>query len=118
MPVPPNEGRSLTRARARRGLRSQIAAYRQELECGSPYKARREWLDWQIRKAEKRLSSAAGWAYLCPGDLPSGQAILREALLCFSPGTTPVGSARRPAPARLTSSCGSVPAHFLTPSCA
>jgi hypothetical protein len=46
--------------RARRGLRSQIAAYRQE-----------------IRKAETRLSSAAGWAYLCPGDLPSGQASVR-----------------------------------------
>jgi len=77
MPGPADRTRpGSPRARARRGLRGQMAAYRQELECGSPYKDRREWLDWQIRKAEK-LSSAAGWAYLCPGDLPSGQASVR-----------------------------------------
>lgn len=37
-------------------LRGQIAACWQELEHGSPHRARREQLEWQIRKAEKRLA--------------------------------------------------------------
>ena len=97
MPGPADRTRpGSPRARARRGLRGQMAAYRQELECGSPYKDRREWLDWQIRKAEK-LSSAAGWAYLCPGDLPSGQASVRggDATGKCNPAP-PERSARRP----------------------
>jgi hypothetical protein len=54
MPRPLNEHQSLEQERAE--LPGQIAAYRQELENGSPHLARREWLDWQIRKAEKRLA--------------------------------------------------------------
>jgi DNA repair exonuclease SbcCD ATPase subunit len=53
MPRPHNERQSLEQERA--GLARQLAAYRQELENGSPHKTRWEWLDWQIRKAERRL---------------------------------------------------------------
>jgi hypothetical protein len=42
-------------ARARRA-RGQIAVCWQELENGSPRRPRRELLEWQIRKAEKRLA--------------------------------------------------------------
>jgi hypothetical protein len=47
----------------------QSAAYWQELENGSPHRARREILEWQIRKAEKRLAEVeAGLAKLVPAD--------------------------------------------------
>jgi DNA repair exonuclease SbcCD ATPase subunit len=54
MPRLLNERQSLEQERAE--LPRQIAACWQELENGSPHRARRELLEWQIRKAEKRLA--------------------------------------------------------------
>jgi DNA repair exonuclease SbcCD ATPase subunit len=57
MPRPHNERQSLEKERAE--LRGQIAACWQERENGSPHRARREQLEWQIRKAENRLAELA-----------------------------------------------------------
>jgi len=35
---------------------AQTAAYRSELESGSPHRVRRERLEWSIREREKRLA--------------------------------------------------------------
>lgn len=51
MPTPPNERQSLEAELAE--ILSQIAAYWQELERGSPRRSRRERLEWQIREREK-----------------------------------------------------------------
>ena len=55
MPRPPSERLVLQRERAE--LRGQMAACWQELENGSPRRARRELLERQTRKAEKRLAN-------------------------------------------------------------
>jgi|SRR6266404_3800739 len=54
MPRPLTERQALEQERAE--LLGQIAAYWQELENGSPHRAQRERLDWQIRNAENRLA--------------------------------------------------------------
>jgi hypothetical protein len=54
MPRPLNTRQSLEQERDE--IPRQIAAYRQELENGSPHKARRERLEWQIGEREKRLA--------------------------------------------------------------
>ena len=54
MPPSRNERQSLEQERGE--LRAQIAAYWQELENGTPRRARRELLEWQIRQAENRLA--------------------------------------------------------------
>jgi hypothetical protein len=53
MPSPLNERQSLEQERAE--LPDQITAYQQELAAGLADKTRREWLDWQIRRAQKRM---------------------------------------------------------------
>lgn len=54
MPRPRNERQELEQELAE--IPGQIAAYRNELENGSPKRARRERLEWQIREREKRLA--------------------------------------------------------------
>jgi hypothetical protein len=54
VPRPLNERQSLEQEREE--LPAQLAAYRNELENGSPKRARRERLEWQIREREKRLA--------------------------------------------------------------
>jgi len=54
MPQPLSERQSLKAELAE--IPRQIAAYRNELENGSPKRARRERLEWQIREREKRLA--------------------------------------------------------------
>ena len=54
MPRPLSERQALEQERTE--LRGKIAACWQELEGGSPHRARREQLEWQIRKEEKRLA--------------------------------------------------------------
>jgi hypothetical protein len=54
MPRPLNERQSLELELVE--IAVQIAAHRQELENGHPYKARRELLDWKIRERERRLA--------------------------------------------------------------
>jgi len=53
-PRPLNERQSLEQERTE--LAEQLATHRREVENGSPHRARRERLGWQIRKAEKRLA--------------------------------------------------------------
>ncbi len=50
MPKPTNERQSLERE-LREELPAQLASYQQELAAGQADKARREWLEWQIRRA-------------------------------------------------------------------
>jgi hypothetical protein len=55
MPRPRNERQSLERE-LREELPAQLAVYRQELEDAPVIsKTRREWLEWQIRNAQKRM---------------------------------------------------------------
>jgi len=55
MPAPTNERQSLERERAE--LPEQIAAYQRELDATpSENKARRERLEWQIRRVQKRMA--------------------------------------------------------------
>jgi hypothetical protein len=55
MPRPRNERKSLERE-LREELPAQLAVYRQELEDAPVIsKTRREWLEWQIRNAQKRM---------------------------------------------------------------
>jgi hypothetical protein len=51
---------SLERA-LREELPAQLAAYQQELAGGSADKVRRDWLEWQIRRAEKRMATVRAW---------------------------------------------------------
>ena len=47
--------------RERAELLGQMAAYRQELENAPTLKrARREWLEWQVRRDEKRVAEVEG----------------------------------------------------------
>ncbi len=55
MPKPTNERQSLERE-LREELPAQLASYQQELAAGQADKARREWLEWQVRRAQKRLT--------------------------------------------------------------
>lgn len=54
MPTPPDERRALKAELAE--IPRQVAAYWNELENGSPHRARREQLEWRIREREKRLA--------------------------------------------------------------
>ena len=55
MPAPANERQALERERA--GLLRQITVYRQELDDAPvKSKARRERLEWQISRDQKRLA--------------------------------------------------------------
>ena len=54
MPRPLSERQSLKAELAE--IPRQIAAYWNELENGSPHRARREQLEWNIREREKRLA--------------------------------------------------------------
>jgi hypothetical protein len=53
MPRPLNERQSLERE-LREELPAQLAAYRRELASG--LEARREWLEWHIRRVQKRMA--------------------------------------------------------------
>jgi hypothetical protein len=55
MPAPTNERQSLERE-LREELPAQLAAYQQELAGGHADKVRREWLEWHIRRAQKRMA--------------------------------------------------------------
>ena len=55
MPRPMNERQSLEQERAE--LPSQLAAHQAQLDATSPEnKARRERLEWQIRRVQKRMA--------------------------------------------------------------
>ncbi len=54
MPKPLNERQSLEHE-LRDELPAQLAAYQQELAGGLANKTRREWLEWQIRRVQKRV---------------------------------------------------------------
>jgi len=55
MPAPTNERQALEHE-LREELPAQLADYRQELAAGLADKARREWLEWQNRRAQKRMA--------------------------------------------------------------
>jgi len=46
----------------REELPALLAAYQQELAGGSADKVRREWLEWQIRRVEKRMATVRAWS--------------------------------------------------------
>ena len=54
MPKPLNERQSFGLERAE--LPGQLAIYQRELTGGQADKARREWLEWQIRRGQKRMA--------------------------------------------------------------
>ena len=54
MPKPLKERQSLELERAE--LPGQLAIYQQELTGGQADKARREWLEWHIRRVQKRMA--------------------------------------------------------------
>jgi len=55
MPRPLNERQSLERERAE--LPGQLAAHQAQLDATAPeHKARRERLEWQIRRVQKRMA--------------------------------------------------------------
>jgi uncharacterized lipoprotein YddW (UPF0748 family) len=55
MPVPHSERQALERERAE--LPDQLATYQRELgTTPPPHKERREWLEWQIRRVQKRMA--------------------------------------------------------------
>ena len=55
MPPPRNERQSLERER--KELPDELTTYKRELEAAPPpHKERREWLDWQIRRVQKRIA--------------------------------------------------------------
>jgi len=60
MPRPINERQSLEHE-LREELPAQLAGYQQELAGGSADKTRREWLEWQIRRVEKRTATVRAW---------------------------------------------------------
>jgi len=53
MPRPLSERQSLERE-LREELPAQLAAYQQELAAGLADKTRPEWLEWHIRRVQKR----------------------------------------------------------------
>jgi hypothetical protein len=54
MPAPHNEWQALELERAE--LPNQLAAYQRELEGTAPTRKERcAWLEWQIRRAQKRI---------------------------------------------------------------
>jgi hypothetical protein len=55
MPRPRNERQSLERE-LREESPAQLAAYRQELETPPISKTRREFLEWHIRRVQKRMA--------------------------------------------------------------
>jgi hypothetical protein len=55
MPRPTNDGQSLERE-LREELPAQLAGYQQELAAGLADKTRREWLEWHIRRVQKRMA--------------------------------------------------------------
>jgi hypothetical protein len=60
MPRSSNERQSLERE-LREELPAQLAAYQQEHAAGRADKMRREWLEWQIRRVEKRMATVWAW---------------------------------------------------------
>jgi uncharacterized lipoprotein YddW (UPF0748 family) len=55
MPVPHSERQALERER--RELPDQLATYQRELDATPPpHEQRREWLEWQIRRVQKRMT--------------------------------------------------------------
>jgi len=58
MPRPRNERQSLERE-LREESPAQLAAYRQELENAPVSKTRREFLEWHIRRVQKRMADLA-----------------------------------------------------------
>ncbi len=55
MPRPTNERQSLEHE-LREELPDQLAGYQQELAAGLADKTRREWLEWHIRRVQKRMA--------------------------------------------------------------
>jgi len=55
MPAPTNERQSLARE-LREELPDQLAGYQQKLVAGLADKTRQEWLEWHIRRVQKRMA--------------------------------------------------------------
>jgi hypothetical protein len=55
MPAPTNERQRLEHE-LRGELPAQLTTYQQELAAGLADKTRREWLEWHIRRVQKRLA--------------------------------------------------------------
>ena len=55
MPAPTNERQSLEHE-LREELPAQLAGHQQELAAGPADKTRREWLEWHIRRVQKRMA--------------------------------------------------------------
>jgi len=53
--MPTNERQSLEHE-LREELPTQLAAYQQELAAGLADKTRREFLEWQVRRVQKRMA--------------------------------------------------------------
>jgi hypothetical protein len=60
MPTPTNERQHLERE-LREELPARLAAYQQELAGGSADKVRREQVEWQMRRIEKRMATVRAW---------------------------------------------------------
>ena len=60
MPRPRNEREAWAQG-LREELSAQLAAYQQELATGLAETRRRECLDWQIRRVQKRATQLAVW---------------------------------------------------------
>lgn len=60
MPRPRNE-REAWEHELREELPAQLAAYQRELAAGRADKTRRECLDWQIRRVQKRATQLETW---------------------------------------------------------
>jgi hypothetical protein len=59
MPRPQNE-RQAWEHELREELPAQLVAYQQELAAGQADKTRREFLEWQIRRVQKRMGDLEG----------------------------------------------------------
>ena len=55
MPTAHNERQALERE-LREELPAQLAGHEQELAAGPADKTRREWLEWHIRRVQKRMA--------------------------------------------------------------
>jgi hypothetical protein len=60
MPAPTKERQSLERELGKE-LLAKLAAYQQELAGGSADKVRREQVEWQMRRIEKRMATVRAW---------------------------------------------------------
>jgi hypothetical protein len=60
MPKPTNERQALERE-LREELPAHLKTYQQELAAGQLDQVRREQIQWQIRRVERRMATVRGW---------------------------------------------------------